>query len=109
MYAGRVVEQAPVEALFASPQHPYTVGLLGSIPRLDVEQVRLAAIEGQVPSPLDRPAGCAFAARCPFADAPCRSNAPALGEVAPGHLAACWKAPLEADLLVPGELAGTAS
>jgi peptide/nickel transport system ATP-binding protein len=109
MYAGRVVEQAPVEALFASPQHPYTVGLLGSIPRLDVEQVRLAAIEGQVPSPLDRPAGCAFAARCPFADAPCRSNAPALGEVAPGHLAACWKAPLEADLLVPGEPASAAS
>jgi peptide/nickel transport system ATP-binding protein len=109
MYAGRVVEQAPVEALFASPQHPYTVGLLGSIPRLDVEQVRLASIEGQVPGPLDRPAGCAFAARCPFADASCRSNAPALREVATRHLAACWKAPLEADLLVPGELAGTAS
>jgi peptide/nickel transport system ATP-binding protein len=109
MYAGRIVEQAPVEALFASPQHPYTVGLLGSIPRLDVEQVRLASIEGQVPSPLDRPAGCAFAARCPFADAPCRSNAPALREVATRHLAACWKAPLEAEVLVPGELASAAS
>jgi peptide/nickel transport system ATP-binding protein len=108
MYAGRVVEQAPVAALFASPQHPYTVGLLGSIPRLDVEQVRLASIEGQVPSPLDRPPGCNFAARCPFADAPCRSAAPPLREVAARHLAACWKAPLEVDLLVPGELASAA-
>ena len=80
MYAGRVVEQAPVQALFAQPQHPYTVGLLGSIPRLHGAQRRLAAIEGQVPSPLRMPAGCRFAERCPFADAQCRGASPPLRE-----------------------------
>src|SRR5512137_492176 len=60
MYAGRVVEHAPVAALFAEPQHPYTIGLLGSIPKLNLEQPRLAAIEGQVPSPLHPATGCAF-------------------------------------------------
>jgi oligopeptide/dipeptide ABC transporter ATP-binding protein len=99
MYAGRVVEQAPVQALFDSPQHPYTVGLLGSIPRLDAERTRLASIEGQVPSPLHRPTGCSFAERCPFADAHCRAVAPDLREVGAGHLSACWKAPLDADAL----------
>ena len=100
MYAGRVVERAPVQALFDSPQHPYTVGLLGSIPRLDAERTRLASIEGQVPSPLRRPPGCSFADRCPFADAQCRAAAPALREVAALHLAACRKAPLDADALM---------
>jgi oligopeptide/dipeptide ABC transporter ATP-binding protein len=100
MYAGQVVEQAPVAALFAAPQHPYTVGLLGSIPRLHGEQRRLAAIEGQVPSPLHMPAGCRFAARCPFADAPCRSAAPPLADLGGGHWSACWKAPLDADTLL---------
>ena len=95
MYAGRVVEQAPVAALFEAPQHPYTVGLLGSIPRLDLEQARLAAIDGQVPSPLAPPPGCAFAPRCPFADAHCRAVSPGLLDVGPGHRAACWKAPLD--------------
>ncbi|MEO8079050.1 MAG: ABC transporter ATP-binding protein [Caldimonas sp.] len=95
MYAGRVVEQAPVQALFDEPQHPYTVGLLGSIPRLDVDRRRLASIDGQVPSPLAMPAGCRFADRCPFADAHCRAESPALREVGPAHVAACWKAPLE--------------
>lgn len=66
MYAGQVVEQAPVQALFDTPQHPYTVGLLGSIPSLDEVQGRLASIEGQVPNPLNRPSGCAFAQRCPL-------------------------------------------
>jgi oligopeptide/dipeptide ABC transporter ATP-binding protein len=100
MYAGRVVERAPVQRLFDSPQHPYTVGLLGSIPRLDADQTRLASIEGQVPSPLRRPPGCSFADRCPFADAQCRAAAPALREVAALHLAACRKAPLDADALM---------
>jgi len=95
MYAGRIVEQAPVGALFEAPQHPYTVGLLGSIPRLDVEQPRLAAIDGQVPSPLAPPAGCRFAPRCPFADAHCRALEPALLEIGASHRAACWKAPLD--------------
>ena len=100
MYAGRIVEQAAVRTLFEAPQHPYTIGLLGSIPRLDADRARLASIDGQVPSPLRRPAGCSFAERCPFADARCRSAAPELREVGAGHLSACWKAPLDADALM---------
>jgi oligopeptide/dipeptide ABC transporter ATP-binding protein len=95
MYAGRIVEQAPVRALFEAPQHPYTVGLLGSIPRLDGERDRLSSIEGQVPSPLRRPSGCSFADRCPFADALCRAAVPELREVGPRHRSACRKAPLD--------------
>jgi oligopeptide/dipeptide ABC transporter ATP-binding protein len=101
MYAGRVVERAPVQALFDAPQHPYTIGLLGSMPRLDGERKRLASIEGQVPSPLRRPAGCSFAERCPFADAQCRAAAPDLREVGAQHLSACWKAPLDPEVLMP--------
>jgi oligopeptide/dipeptide ABC transporter ATP-binding protein len=104
MYAGRVVEQASVRALFEAPQHPYTVGLLGSIPRLHGEQRRLASIEGQVPSPLRLPPGCRFAERCPFADAQCRREAPPLRELGGGHLSACWKAPLDADALLARRL-----
>jgi oligopeptide/dipeptide ABC transporter ATP-binding protein len=100
MYAGRVVERAPVRALFDEPQHPYTIGLLGSIPRLDAQRLRLASIEGQVPSALRRPPGCSFAERCPFADAQCRASAPELREVAARHLSACWKAPLDAPALM---------
>jgi oligopeptide/dipeptide ABC transporter ATP-binding protein len=96
MYLGRIVECAPVDKLFADPQHPYTIGLLGSIPRLHLEQERLAVIEGQVPGPFAQVAGCGFHPRCPFADDRCRRLEPALGDVAPGHRAACWKAPLEA-------------
>ncbi len=102
MYAGRVVERAPVRALFAEPQHPYTVGLLGSIPRLDADRTRLASIEGQVPNPLHPLSGCSFADRCPFADAQCRAASPGLREVGAGHLSACWKAPLEVEVLMAG-------
>jgi peptide/nickel transport system ATP-binding protein len=101
MYAGRVVERAPVAQLFEAPQHPYTVGLLGSIPRLDLTQERLASIEGQVPSPQRRPAGCNFADRCPFAIARCRAEAPPLRAVGAAHESACWRAPLDPDVLVP--------
>jgi peptide/nickel transport system ATP-binding protein len=94
MYAGRIVEQAPVEQLFDAPQHPYTIGLLGSIPRLDKTKERLASIEGSVPDPSDPPPGCSFGPRCPFAEAQCRAAAPALRDVVPGHAVACWKAPL---------------
>ena len=100
MYAGRVVEQAPVQQLFEQPQHPYTVGLLGSIPRLHGEPRRLASIEGQVPSPLRWPVGCRFAERCPFVDAQCRAQAPPLQDLGGAHLSACWKAPLDAARLV---------
>src|SRR4029078_8717210 len=67
MYAGRTGKSARVAPLCADPQHPYTVGLLGSIPRLDLEQTRLAAIEGQVPNPMAPVDGCRFHPRCPFA------------------------------------------
>ena len=100
MYAGRIVERAPVAALFEQPQHPYTVGLLGSIPRLDVERDRLASIEGQVPPPHQRPPGCAFAERCPFADATCRAERPALRDLGDGHASACHKAPLDPEVLL---------
>jgi peptide/nickel transport system ATP-binding protein len=100
MYAGRVVERAPVRELFEQPQHPYTVGLLGSIPRLDVERTRLASIEGQVPNPLRRPAGCKFADRCPFVIARCRAEDPPLLEVGSQHESACWRAPLDPQRLL---------
>ncbi|MEN9995247.1 MAG: hypothetical protein RL462_23 [Pseudomonadota bacterium] len=101
MYAGQVVEQAPVQALFDKPQHPYTVGLLGSIPQLDEVQDRLASIEGQVPNPLNRPAGCSFAQRCPFAQDNCKLQTPQLTEITPGHWSACLRAPLHAEKLMP--------
>ena len=95
MYAGKIVESAPVTTLFADPQHPYTIGLLGSIPRIEVERKRLATIEGTVPSPNRQPKGCRFSPRCPFADRRCREEPPPLRDVEAGHLVACWKAPLE--------------
>jgi peptide/nickel transport system ATP-binding protein len=101
MYSGKVVERAPARAIFEEPQHPYTVGLLGSIPRLDEQRERLASIEGQVPNPLRRPDGCHFAERCPFAIAKCHVEVPPLLEVGPAHLSACWLAPLDPDVLVP--------
>jgi len=107
MYAGQVVEERTAADLFAAPQHPYTVGLLGSIPRLHGEQRRLAAIEGQVPSPLRLPAGCRFAPRCPFADARCHSAVPPVADLGGGHSSACWKAPLDADALLARPLQET--
>ena len=94
MYAGQIVERAPVRDLFARPEHPYTVGLLGSIPRLDEKRERLPSIEGRVPDMTRPPAGCRFAARCPFVEPACRDAEPALVEVAPGHLTRCRRAPL---------------
>jgi peptide/nickel transport system ATP-binding protein len=102
MYAGRIVERARVATLFEQPQHPYTVGLLGAIPRLDAERERLASIEGQVPPPHLRPVGCAFADRCPFADTACRASRPPLRELGDGHASACFKAPLDPDQLLVG-------
>jgi oligopeptide/dipeptide ABC transporter ATP-binding protein len=107
MYCGRIVEQAPVAALYAEPQHPYTVGLLGSMPRLHGTATRLAAIAGQVPSPLDRPAGCRFADRCPFMQARCQQEQPELRDLGGGHLAACWRAPLDPDVLLAQPMQAT--
>ena len=95
MYAGQIVESAPVAALFSDPQHPYTIGLLGSIPRLDVDRERLATIEGTVPSPANQPVGCRFAPRCPFADSRCHAEPPPLRALGVDHQVACWKAPVE--------------
>jgi peptide/nickel transport system ATP-binding protein len=94
MYAGQIVERAAVATLFARPEHPYTVGLLGSIPRLDEKRERLPSIEGRVPDMTHPPEGCRFAARCPFVEPACRAKAPQLVEVAPGHLSRCRRAPL---------------
>ncbi|MGX4806047.1 ABC transporter ATP-binding protein [Bradyrhizobium guangdongense] len=95
MYAGEIVERAPVDELFSAPQHPYTVGLLGSIPRLDHRAEQLATIEGMVPNMAQPPAGCRFAARCPFMLDVCTKARPPLVEVSPGHVSRCVRAPLE--------------
>ena len=96
MYAGEIVEQALVADLFARPQHPYTVGLLGSIPRQGDTRSRLASIRGMVPALTAALIGCRFSARCPFADQTCRTSAPPLVDTGNGHLSRCWKTPLEA-------------
>ena len=91
MYAGKIVEYAPVEELFDSPKHPYTICLFRSIPRLDEPQKeRLETIEGQVPSPKNWPTGCRFHPRCPYVIERCAKEAPPLAEKSPGHSAACW-------------------
>ncbi len=92
MYAGKVIEEAPVGELFANPRHPYTQGLIRSIPRIDLaatHRVRLEAIAGTVPKLIDPPEGCRFAPRCRFAMPACTAATPALREVAPGHKVAC--------------------
>jgi peptide/nickel transport system ATP-binding protein len=92
MYAGKVVEEAPVGELFGNPRHPYTQGLIRSIPRIDmaaVKKTRLEAIPGTVPSLLTPPPGCRFAARCRFVQDRCIAAEPPLREVSPGHKVAC--------------------
>jgi len=96
MYAGEIVERAPVEAVFARPGHPYTVGLLGSIPRLDRRTDRLATVEGRVPDMTKLPAGCRFAPRCPFAAQVCVSAPPPLVPIGERHWSRCARAPIEA-------------
>jgi peptide/nickel transport system ATP-binding protein len=95
MYAGRIVEVGPTASIFGDPQHPYTIGLMGSLPSIGRRLGRLASIPGAVPPPARWLAGCRFATRCPFADARCRAEAPALADMGHGHRAACFKAPLE--------------
>jgi peptide/nickel transport system ATP-binding protein len=94
MYAGRKVEEAPVDALFARPRHPYTRGLLSSIPRLGEagSARRLAEIPGVVPSLKEEIPGCLFAPRCPHATDRCRAEYPPLEEKGGGHSVACWEA-----------------
>jgi peptide/nickel transport system ATP-binding protein len=95
MYAGQVVEEAPVEALFARPLHPYTQGLIRSIPRIDLaatHKVRLEAIPGTVPKLIEPGPGCRFASRCRRAVPSCSTATPPLRELAPGHRVACFLA-----------------
>ena len=92
MYAGKVVEEASVEDLFRDPKHPYTQGLIRSIPRIDLaatQRQTLVAIKGTVPSLINPPVGCRFAPRCPKAQPQCTEATPELREVSPGHKAAC--------------------
>jgi peptide/nickel transport system ATP-binding protein len=92
MYAGKVIEEAPAEELFADPKHPYTQGLIRSIPRIDTaatHKTRLEAIPGVVPSLLRPPPGCRFAARCRYAMPKCREAVPPLIDLGNGHKVAC--------------------
>ena len=92
MYAGKVVEHAYTADIFKDPHHPYTVGLLNSIPDLHENKEMLNAIPGVVPSPENFPSGCRFQDRCPLVIDKCRENEPPLEEVGDGHRAACWRA-----------------
>lgn len=89
MYASHIVEYSAVNEIYYNPLHPYTVGLLGSIPKLNIESDRLMTIEGTVPVPTAYPVGCNFASRCPYATPKCLSEEPALLEVETGHFVAC--------------------
>jgi peptide/nickel transport system ATP-binding protein len=95
MYAGQIVERAPVAALFEEPQHPYTLGLMGSIPRLDERAERLATIEGALPDMTAPPAACRFAPRCPFVEERCTAGPPPIVMIGSGHWSRCFRAPLQ--------------
>ena len=97
MYAGRVVEEGPVAALLAAPAHPYTRGLIDSMPDLDREADRLPSIPGSVPDLANLPAGCAFAPRCTRADARCATDVPTWATFGSTHRARCWKPLVEAN------------
>ncbi|NDJ62068.1 MAG: ABC transporter ATP-binding protein [Chloroflexi bacterium] len=90
MYAGEIVELAGVNDIFYRPQHPYTLGLLKSVPKLDRGHDELISIPGDPPNLITPPSGCKFHPRCQFADARCETEAPPLAEVTPGQWAACW-------------------
>jgi peptide/nickel transport system ATP-binding protein/oligopeptide transport system ATP-binding protein len=91
MYAGRIAEYADVRTLFGSPRHPYTIGLLESIPRMNRELDELPVVPGTVPPPTAFPPGCPFHPRCPFAVDRCRTELPVLEEVSPGHQVRCHR------------------
>ena len=92
MYAGRIVERAPADALFANPRHPYTQGLIATLPNPEHRVDHLPVIAGGVPDLDESVRGCRFADRCPLADAQCRDAEPAARDLAPGHAVACFKA-----------------
>src|SRR3954464_10640960 len=91
MYAGHIVETATTEGIFGNPRHPYTVGLMKSIPRLDSQtREKLEPIRGLPPDLIDLPDMCPFVPRCNYAREKCEQKRPDLMEVAPGHFSACW-------------------
>ena len=93
MYAGRIIERGSAREIYSNPRHPYTVGLLRSVPRLDLpRRAKLDPIEGQPPDLVNLPAGCAFRARCRWAVDKCATDIPALEETSPNHWSACWRA-----------------
>lgn len=92
MYAGQVMEYSDVNRIFSNPLHPYTAGLMRSIPRIDVKQDKLYVIEGVVPNPTSFPKGCRFAPRCPLAEHACKAAIPELREITEGHYVRCIKA-----------------
>jgi oligopeptide transport system ATP-binding protein len=90
MYLGKIVECAEARSLCRQPRHPYTKALISAVPRIGGESADRVVLSGDVPSPLELPAGCRFHPRCPFAEARCRVEEPPLREISPGHTAACW-------------------
>jgi oligopeptide/dipeptide ABC transporter ATP-binding protein len=93
MYAGRIVEKASIMQLYDNPLHPYTRGLLNSIPKLDQERrERLPSIPGEVPELITLPAGCNFSPRCTYAAEKCMHEDPPLTKITPTRRSACWKA-----------------
>jgi oligopeptide/dipeptide ABC transporter ATP-binding protein len=92
MYAGKIVEHGATEDIFRHPSHPYTLGLFNALPQAIHRGAKLAIIGGNVPSPMEFPAGCRFHPRCPFADERCRRDVPVLTDVAARHQSACWVA-----------------
>ena len=89
MYLGRVVESAPTEVFFSSPNHPYAQALIAEVPRLDARRKSFVAVSGEIPSPLAPPTGCHFHPRCPHAMPKCRIEAPVLRTIAPERASAC--------------------
>ena len=90
MYCGRVVERGDVKTIFSNPSHPYTKGLLGSIPRLGDAGKELKSIPGNVPNPKYMPKGCKFAPRCPYPSKKCREAEPGFFQIGEGHISRCW-------------------
>ena len=92
MYSGKIREMGPADDIFDSPSHPYTIGLLNAIPRFDKgDRSRLQMIEGEIPDPADRPSGCSFNPRCPWAVDKCSVSEPSLLPIGPEHTSACWE------------------
>jgi len=95
MYAGKIVEAASAEAIFTDAQHPYTLGLMACVPRIEQDVERLLTIPGTVPHPGQMPAGCRFSPRCALATSKCKAEEPPFVAIGDDHYVACWRAPIE--------------